>query len=181
MPLGSVKDAGRDPPGPPSGKIKTMERRGANPDLVEALRATATLLAAGADYRWTHMGRCNCGLLAQTVTGLPAAEIHRRALEKAGDWGEQARDYCPASGYPIDHVIGALLDLGLTREDLWHLERLSDPEVLGRLPAGRRELDCRMRGPVVVYLRAWADLVEEAWMATLDVPRRAPALEASSG
>ena len=84
------------------------------------------------------MGRCYCGLLAQTVTGLSAAEIHRRALEKASDWGEQACAYHPASGYPIDHVIQALLDLGVTRDDLWHLERLSDPDVLRRLLVGRR-------------------------------------------
>lgn len=153
-----------------------MPRERANPDLVEALRATAARLQAGAEYRWTHMGSCNCGHLAQTVTRLSPAEIHRLALQKPGDWGEQAveyrppTEYCPTSGLPIDHVIQALLDLGLSRDDLRHLERLSDVEVLRRLPVERRNLDQRQRRDVVVYLRTWADLLEEEWMATVEVP-----------
>ncbi len=154
-----------------------MPAEQANPDLIEALRTTASRLASGAEYRWTHMGSCNCGHLAQTVTRLPREEIHRLALQKAGDWGEQAleyspTEYCPASGYPIDHVIEALLGLGLTREDLWHLERLSDPNVLRRLPIGQRDLCCRERDDVVVYLRTWADLLEDEWMAGQTVSDR---------
>ena len=158
-----------------------MPQMRAHPDLIEALRRTAARLAAGAEYRWTHMGSCNCGHLAQTVTKLSQEEIHRRALERAGDWGEQAREYCPTSGYPIDHVIAALLDLGLTRGDLWHLERLSDPEVLRRLPAARRNLCCRERRDVVVYLRTWADLLEHEWLAGMDVPARVSALKETAG
>ncbi|MEM8964472.1 MAG: hypothetical protein AAGD38_23500, partial [Acidobacteriota bacterium] len=103
-----------------------------HPDLIEALRSTARRLENGAEYRWTHMGSCNCGHLAQTVTKLSRAEIHRMALEKAGDWQRQVIDHCPTSGYPMDHVIAALLDLGLNREDLARLERLSSTEVLRR-------------------------------------------------
>lgn len=147
-----------------------MPRKRAHPDLIEALRQTANRLSEGAEYRWTHMGSCNCGHLAQTVTRLPKEEIHRQALQKAGDWGEQALDFCPTSGYPIDHLIGALIDLGLTREDLWHLERLSDPDVLRRLPVGERELCCRRRNDVVVYLQIWASLLEDEWMAGVGIP-----------
>ena len=122
--------------------MSIVNRQRAHPDLIEALRRTASRLEAGADYRWTHMGSCNCGHLAQTVTCLPREEIHRLALEKAGDWGEQARQYCPTSGYPIDHVLTTLFDLGLARDDVWHLEPLSDPDVLRRRPVGERDLDC---------------------------------------
>lgn len=85
------------------------------------------------------------------------------ALEKAGDWSEQAIDHCPASGHPIDHVIETILAAGLTRQDLVDLERLTGRLVLGRLPPGRRVLDRRDRADVVLYMRAWADLLEEAW------------------
>ncbi len=139
-----------------------------HPDLVEALRTTARRVEQGAEYRWTHMGSCNCGHLAQTVTRLPAQEIHRLALERAGDWGEQAREYCPTIGYPMDHIVACLLDLGLTDDDLWHLERLSSPEVLRRLPIGERDLDHRRREDYVRYLRVWADLLEERWMASVE-------------
>ena len=128
--------------------------------LVDALRATADRLDGGAHYTWTHMGACNCGHLAQTVTELSAAEIHRMALEKAGDWHEQVIDHCPTSGLPMDHLIDRLLELGLTRPDLAHLERLSAPEVLRELPEAERALDYRRRTHVVRYMRALADLLE---------------------
>jgi hypothetical protein len=129
--------------------------------LVDALRATADRLDGGARYNWTHMGACNCGHLAQTVTELSPAEIHAIALEKAGDWHQQVIDHCPASGLPMDHLIDALLELGLTRADLAHLERLSGPEVRARLSPAEPALDYRRRSHVVTYMRAFADLLEE--------------------
>lgn len=128
--------------------------------LIDALRATADRLAGGARYTWTHMGACNCGHLAQTVTELSAEEIHAIALEKVGDWHQQVIDHCPASGLPMDHLIDALLELGLSRADLAHLERLSSPEVLRALPPESRELSFRRRSHVVRYMRAFADLLE---------------------
>lgn len=139
--------------------------------LVSALRATAARLDGGARYRWTHQGTCNCGHLAQTITELPPEELHRQALEKAGDWAQHVVDYCPTSRFPIDHVIGAMLELGISRDDLAHLERLSAPQVLSRLPAPERDLDYRERADVVRYLRAWADQLEaqlQAMGAALD-------------
>lgn len=132
------------------------------PEIVRTLRATAGRLRLGARYRWTHMGSCNCGHLAQTVTRLSPAEIHRRALEKSGDWAQQSRDYCPTSGYPMDHIFQELLDLGFTRADLSHLERLSDPKVLRHLPRSdsSRHVDHRRREDVVLYLETWAGLLE---------------------
>jgi len=134
-----------------------------NVRLAHALRLTAQRLDdASSRYQWAHQGHCNCGHLAQTLTGRSAADIHALALEKAGDWSQHAYDYCPSSGYPIDHVISTMLDAGLTTDDLEHLERLSDPRVLRSLPRGRRALNFRHRDDVVVYLRAWADLLEAA-------------------
>lgn len=134
----------------------------ANPDLIAALAETAERLALGAPYRWAHMGRCNCGHLAQTVTALSQAEIHAMALEKAGDWSRQALAYCPTSRFPMDHIIATLLDLGLDRQDLVHLEHLSDPRILARLPRGLRYLKRNRRDDVVIYLRAWQALLTDA-------------------
>lgn len=134
----------------------------ANLKLITALRATAAKLAAGATYRWTHMGACNCGHLAQTVTKLSADDIRRYALERAGEWAEQGIEYCPTSGYPMDAILSALFELGLHCDDLGRLERLSDPEVVRRLPVElRKELSYRERDHVVLYMRAFADLLEE--------------------
>lgn len=131
-------------------------------ELITALRLTAARLRTDVPYRWTHMGACNCGHLAQTVTQLSRAEIHRIALERAGDWGEQALEYCPSSNLPIDHVMAELLELGLEQDDINHLERLSDPRVRKALPPEqRRTLDFRSRMDAVDYMMAWARLLEE--------------------
>ncbi len=131
-------------------------------ELVQALRATAVRLEGGAHFKWSHFGVCNCGHLAQTVTRLPPEVIQEAAFERAGDWGDQALEFCPLSGLPMDHIIGALLELGLDREDLRRLERLSDGDVLRRLPPERRALRKTVRDDAIAYMRAWADLLEDA-------------------
>jgi hypothetical protein len=134
----------------------------ANVELIKALRSTAARLQLGAPYRWTHMGACNCGHLAQTVTHLDAEDIRRYALERAGEWAEQVLEFCPASGYPMDAILTALFELGLTHQDLAHLEKLTDPEILRRLlPDARQRLSYRERDHVVLYMRTFADLLEE--------------------
>jgi hypothetical protein len=130
-------------------------------ELVSALRATVARLEGDAEYQWGHMGLCNCGHLAQCITRLGKREIHAWALEREGDWEQHANDYCPASGLRIDDVISAMLDIGLTTEDIAHLEKLTGPEVLARLPAGRRHLRRNVREDVVRYLRAWVELLDE--------------------
>jgi len=132
-------------------------------ELVQALRATATRLRGGASYKWSHFGQCNCGHLAQTVTQLSPEEVYRAAFVRAGDWGEQAREFCPSSGYPIDFVLQRLFELGLEPDDVQHLERLSDDRVLKRL--GLLSLAHNRREDVVRYLDGWAALLEDSLVA----------------
>lgn len=131
-----------------------------SPQLVRALRATAARLRTSVAYSWGHMGSCNCGHLAQTITKLDRAEIHRRAMERAGDWGEQALEACPASGYAIDHVLESMFALGLERRDVEELEELSNTDVLASLPEGRSPLARNSREDSVLYMETWADLLE---------------------
>jgi hypothetical protein len=131
--------------------------------LVRALRDTAVRLEAGAAYQWGHHGQCNCGHLVQTLCRLEPRVIHAWALEAAGgvgEWELLANDFCPTSGQRIDDVIAALLDAGLTTDDLVHLERLDDVQVLAQLPAGARWLARNVRDDAIAYLRAWATLLE---------------------
>ncbi|OKL41429.1 hypothetical protein [Pontibacter flavimaris] len=128
--------------------------------LLEALRETAGRLRGGARYEWGHMGSCNCGHLAQTITRNSKGQIHGAAMWRYGDWREQLRDYCPQSGLPLDEIIDQMRDMGITREDLAHLETLSDPSVTARLPQHCRHLKHNLRDDVVLYLETWADLLE---------------------
>lgn len=131
------------------------------PELIDALRKTAKKLASGAPYQWGHMGGCNCGNLAQELTKLTKDEIHRYALQRYGDWHMQVDDYCPTSQMPIDLIINEMLGAGLTLEDLKHLERLNDREVLVRFPLEKRFLKHNVRADVIAYMNTWADLLEE--------------------
>lgn len=140
----------------------------ANPELIEALRQTAARLREGSPFAWGHMGNCICGHLAQTVTDLSAAEIHRRAMERHGDWATQAVEHCPTSGLAIDHVLDALAELGLGPSDVRHLERLSDPRVLARVPA--KWLRRQDREHAVQYMEAMAEVLD----AELGGDRTAP-------
>ncbi len=133
----------------------------ATAELVYALRATAARLRDGARFQWTHMGACICGNLVQTICDIDSAQLHRIALQRAGDWGQQAYDTCPSSGLPIDHVFDRLAELGLDAQDIGDLERLRNPEVIHHLFGSLQyELDHRDRGDVIRYLVAWAELLE---------------------
>jgi len=157
--------------------------------LIVALRQTAARLARKeTTYQWASFAHCNCGHLAQTITGLDPADIQRRAMRREGDWGHQARsvtprkfpdfDYadrpaldegawepfdvgaCTVTGAPLDDVLTEMYELGLEPSDVGHLERLSDPAVRRRLGNNTRYFPHHRRENVVAYLEAWADLLE---------------------
>lgn len=131
----------------------------ATPELISALRTTAARLREGGQFAWGHMGSCICGHLAQTICELSPAEIHARAMERHGDWSQQSVDHCPASGLAIDHVIEEMVGLGLGLSDIRHLERLSDPRVLRRVPA--KWLRRQDPGHAIQYMEAFAELLED--------------------
>lgn len=134
---------------------------------IEALRKTADAIQKGSPYQWGHMGACNCGNLAQIITTRNKADIHSRAIYGNGDWTEQLRDYCPKSGLPLDVVIDELIDFGFTTNDLVHLEKLSDPKITARI--ANKKLKHNHRDDVVLYLRTWADVLEEKMLHTINI------------
>lgn len=131
------------------------------PELIDALRRTARNLKNGAPYQWGHMGGCNCGNLAQELTKLSRDQIHQYAMQRYGDWNEQVEDFCSVSHMPIDLVINEMLNAGLMVEDIKHLEKLDDRQVLKRFPLEARYLKHNIRNDVVAYMNAWAELLEE--------------------
>jgi hypothetical protein len=142
----------------------------ANPSLkiIDALRKTARQLQNGNRYEWGHMGSCNCGNLAQTVTTFSRAEIQKYALEKRGDWSEQLVDYCPTSGFPMDMIIEKMIDFGFSKQDLNYLEWLSDKEVLAEI--GVNNLDRNLKANTILYLESWANLLENKLLNSIKLP-----------
>jgi hypothetical protein len=140
-------------------------------ELIAALRNTAKKIEQGAPYMWGHMGACNCGNLAQDLTGFTKAEIHAFAMRGVGDWSEQVEEYCNSAGAPLDLVIEKLLAAGLTQQDLISLERLSSDKILGKLPLEMRYLSKNNKADVILYMNTWADILEEELSQQVILPR----------
>jgi hypothetical protein len=136
--------------------------------IITALRKTASLLENGNRYEWGHMGSCNCGNLAQTITSFSRAEIQKYALQKRGDWSEQLIDYCPTSGYPMDLIIEKMIDFGFTSQDLRHLEWLSDTKILSKI--GVTFLNRNIKSDTILYLKSWANLLEDQLIDLIELP-----------
>ena len=132
-----------------------------HPRLIEVLRETADRLKQGSEYKWANFGMCNCGHLAQTVTNRSPKEIHEAALERAGDWGQQALEYCGQTGLEIDTIMEELLALGLERSDIQEIERLSNPAVRRRMVVEEENVTHFARNNAIAYFETWADLLEE--------------------
>jgi hypothetical protein len=139
-------------------------------EIIEALRKTAKKLSNGSPYMWGHMGSCNCGNLAQEITKRSKAEIHAYAMQGHGDWNEQLNDYCGTTAMPIDLVIHEMLSAGFALEDLQNLEKLSDKQILMRLPAENRYLRHNVKADVIVYLSEWANMLEEQLLDSIKLP-----------
>lgn len=139
-------------------------------EIIEALRKTAKKLNSGSPYMWGHMGSCNCGNLAQEITKRSKAEIHAYAMQGHGDWNEQLNDYCGTTAMPINLVIHEMLSAGFALEDLQNLEKLSDKQILMRLPAENRYLRHNVKADVIVYLLEWANMLEEQLLDSIKLP-----------
>lgn len=137
-------------------------------EIIVALRKTAENLQNTDQYQWGHMGSCNCGFLVQQISNLKKSEIHERAMERYGDWTEQLNDYCPTSGLRIDDVISTMINFGFTRDDLKHLERLSDPIILRTL-VEQRNLKFNRKSDVIKYLLAWATKLENDLISMIEI------------
>ncbi len=138
--------------------------------LMEALLETANQLENGVNYQWGHMGSCNCGHLAQVVTGLTKERIHQESMYRTGDWKDQLRDYCPQSGLPMDVIIDKMIEAGFTANDLVHLERLSDIQILKKLPTSHFHLNHNSSKDAALYLRCWASLMEDEIIENMKLP-----------
>jgi hypothetical protein len=141
-------------------------------ELIQVLRETAESIERTSLYQWGHMGSCNCGFLAQQITNLKKDEIHTRAMQGNGDWSEQLNDYCPTSGLPMDNLISEIVAFGFDTDDLKHLERLSDKRVLDAIPG--QELWHNVKSDVVIYLEAWANVLEDELLSQITLPDFSP-------
>lgn len=103
------------------------------------------------------------GAQAHDSIGRPFPEFElgdRPALDE-GAWEPENVGACQVTGTPLDQVLGQMYALGLTADDVGHLERLSDRDVRRRLGNSKENFPHHERENVIAYLLTWADLLEE--------------------
>jgi hypothetical protein len=143
----------------------------ANIKLIQAIKAAAAKINSEGTYQWGHMGACNCGHLAQQLTPYSKREIHEYAMRKSGDWTDQVVDYCTSSAMPMDEIISSMMEAGLERKDMIELERLTNHEVRRYLGEKGNRLNHNVKEDVVLYMRTWAQLLEEQFISTVTLPK----------
>lgn len=141
-----------------------------NLNLINALREAAIRLRNGAHYAWGNHGACNCGNLTQVVTKLSKEEILQYAHSGIGEWTELAEEYCGITNAPASLLISKLQQIGLTPTDIHNLEYLEDKKVLHHLPGGFRWLKRNVREDVVDYFEAFANLLEDELINSIEIP-----------
>lgn len=132
-----------------------------NPKLKTAITTTIERLKnENTPYQWGHFGQCNCGHLAQSVTNFSDREIHQSASLLGGDWGVRAEEFCPVSRHLIDDIIRQLLVIGLEQQDIIHLENLSDPKILKKIPGQPESLERHSKEDAIKYLSAMYEIID---------------------
>ena len=70
----------------------------------------------------------------------------------------------------MDNLISDMIAFGFDAEDLGHLERLSDRTILQTLPKEKQNLVRHSKSDVIMYLNAWAGLLESRLLEEIRLP-----------
>lgn len=128
-------------------------------ELEEVLLKTIERLTSESKYQWTHQGNCNCGYLIQSATGMGPGKIHNIALTSPGEWVDHAKNYCKASGLPVDDLISKLLSIGIKIDEIAHLEWLSDSNITRYVPNSIKPLSHKKKEDLIYYLKTWNSIL----------------------
>lgn len=157
-----------------------------------------------ASHESCNCGVVACALLGTSAKDLEARLDAVASKRRNRSWTDLVGQHCPVVGMPTEDVFRQLFEAGLTAKDICNLEYLDDPKVLERLtetrpaathvrsswfglrkqvvtvPASESKLEVEYddEDHVVLYLRAWADLLAEE--DAKDVPDTATSHVATS-
>lgn len=116
--------------------------------LIKALKTSINALKNDTVlYDWHQQESCNCGIVAQAITGMNRVELEtafhgqiNTRLSKMGSgetkvdstWRNAVKYLCPITGLSNVEILDKLQAAGLTKEDMVHLEYMSNPAILER-------------------------------------------------
>lgn len=146
-------------------------------------------------YNWYNPCSCNCGIVAQSMLGMSMAELDKRiqvpfssknlrqyliinqndSLECS--WRNAVKAYCPMTGKPLDEIFSQLNEAGLSREDMCHLEYMTNPLILKKANIETTRMQDSLFGRLfkiyepysyykqadnlIKYLSAWVEILKE--------------------
>lgn len=119
-------------------------------NLIEALERVVYNLKNGTlYYKWSHQNSCNCGVVVQSLLKLGLTEFYQKTEssyifdnktlakymgieveDTHATWKNAAAVYCPITGIPTQEIFKELYELGLTNEDINHLEFMTNEAIL---------------------------------------------------
>jgi hypothetical protein len=107
-------------------------------------RAIHSLKSGIVEYDWVQQSSCNCGVVLQAATGMTALELqkewsreynsaaHSKKFIKAKSWRAFVQATCSATGIPVRGVLLKLYGLGVSPEDISHLEFMNNEAILAK-------------------------------------------------
>ena len=115
-------------------------------NLIKALKVAVNALENGTVfYNWIKPCSCNCGVVAQAILGKTRddvktafMEIENRTKPKRDDkthastWKEGVQYLCSITGKTDVSIFNELFSIGMSPEDITHLEFLENPAILKR-------------------------------------------------
>ncbi len=131
--------------------------------LITALKTSAKALESGQfPYDWHEQTACNCGVVICAITGRAPINLLAKRDEElisGKTWRNFAGTVCPITGVPEHELFKQLFQAGFLPSDIHHLEFLSDKKILTR--AGFKSMNHKKKEALILYLRAWAELLIE--------------------
>ena len=117
-------------------------------------------------YAFANINTCQCGILAKVVLGTDIGDIDAEVgLNNGYSWEAllESNYYldtpaCTSTGLSITQIVETLFKAGFTKQELTELEDLNNFEVLEVL---KNRTNCTDPKDVVLYLRAWAALLND--------------------
>jgi hypothetical protein len=125
--------------------------------LIDGLRTAADWIESGkVEYFWGSPESCNCGILAQAILRVTPTEIQDTC--EHGNWYEEV-NRCHQTGIPINHIVKALIDVGMKSTDFVNLEYLIFEGVKPEISKLHYYHYTNAKN-VISYMRTWADSLE---------------------
>ncbi len=110
-------------------------------------------------YDWVEQDSCNCGVVAQAITGLSRPDLRKMWNEVSGaldgikkdgkainkTWQNGVKHLCPITGQPTVDIFKILFAQGLSKSDIVHLEYMDNPAILAKSGISTNNLQVKIK------------------------------------